>query len=158
MKQSPDELRLCQCFCVRNKYPKSFFVLAVVQLVWLSITNYRACQWRCFKKSRVMLHLEESHGQDDSRVFSNTSLCVPGSVGSDHRGEPAGDFCSVQRCVCALEVWQIRPGERPCVHKHTHAYTHTQHYSISKHRIVVPASSPSDPAPVTSLLSSSWCG
>lgn len=31
MKQSPDELRLCQCFCVRNKYPKSFFVLAVVQ-------------------------------------------------------------------------------------------------------------------------------
>lgn len=108
----------------KEQIPKKFFCVGSCP-VWLSITNYRACQWRCFKKSRVMLHLEESHGQDDSRVFSNTSLCVPGSVGSDHCGEPAGDFCSVQRCVCALEVWQIRPGECPCVHKHTHAYTHT---------------------------------
>lgn len=50
-------------------------------------------------------------------ALSKASLCVPGSVGSDHRGEPAGDTGSDQRCACALEVWQIRPGG---LHTHTH--------------------------------------
>lgn len=48
-------------------------------------------------------------------VSEDVLLCVPGSVGSDHCCEPAGDSGSDQRCVCALEIWQIRPGG-----SHTH--------------------------------------
>lgn len=48
-------------------------------------------------------------------------LCIPGSVGSHHCGEPAGHTGPVQGCVCALEGRQIRHGEHTNWRTHTHS-------------------------------------
>lgn len=37
-------------------------------------------------------------------MLGNGLLCVPGSAGSDYRGEPSGHTGSVQRCASALEI------------------------------------------------------